>query len=151
MDAEEAFGKILNGVAVVTAGAKGRRNGMTAAWFTRVSHKPPLVMAAVGKSRFTHGLIEDAGCFCLNVLAEDQLELAKRFGYGSGRKADKLAGLPVSKAETGSPVLEGVAAYMDCRLAGMFPAGDHTLFVGEVVASGSSGRRPLPCRAEDYR
>jgi len=150
MDVEEAFGKILNGVAVVTADAKGKRNGMTAAWFTRVSLKPALVMVAVGKSRFTHALIEEAESFCLNILAEDQVDLAKRFGLASGRKTDKLAGLRTSKAAAGSPVLEGVAAYMDCRLIGRFPAGDHTLFVGEVVDSGSTGKLPLPCRAEDY-
>jgi flavin reductase (DIM6/NTAB) family NADH-FMN oxidoreductase RutF len=67
------------------------------------------------------------------VLSRDQVELGKRFGYKSGRKVDKFAGLEYFTATTGAPILPQAYAYLDLKLAQTFPAGDHTLFVGEVV------------------
>jgi flavin reductase (DIM6/NTAB) family NADH-FMN oxidoreductase RutF len=61
------------------------------------------------------------------------VELAKRFGYQSGRKIDKLAGLETLTAGSGAPVLPQAYAYLDLKLAHTFGAGDHTLFVGEVT------------------
>ncbi|MFH0862257.1 MAG: flavin reductase family protein [Candidatus Altiarchaeota archaeon] len=150
MEAEEAFDKIINGVCVVTVKAEGKINGMTAAWYTRVSFSPPLVMVSVAPKRFTHGLIKKAGSFCINILAEDQLPLAKAFGSSSGRTTDKFKGVKYKAGKTGSPILEDTAAYLDCRLAHSYEAGDHTLFVGEVVDAGASEKRPLPSRMEDY-
>jgi len=150
MNTDEAFDKVVNGIAVVTVNARGKSNGMTAAWFTRVSFNPPLVMVSVGHSRHTHGLIGEAGSFCLNILAEGQVSLARKFGFASGRNADKFAGVSFREGKTGSPILEGVAGHLDCRLAAAYNAGDHTLFVGEVVDSGASDLKPLASRREDY-
>ena len=61
------------------------------------------------------------------------MKLAKRFGYKSGRKIDKLAGLDCLTAGSGAPVLPQAFAYLDLKLVHTFAAGDHTLFVGEVV------------------
>ena len=61
------------------------------------------------------------------------MELAKRFGYKSRRKIDKLAGLEILTAASGAPVFPQAYAYLDLKLAHTFGAGDHTLFVGEVT------------------
>jgi flavin reductase (DIM6/NTAB) family NADH-FMN oxidoreductase RutF len=151
MDPDAALGKIINGTCVVTAKSGKKGNGMTAAWFTRVSFSPPLVMVSVGHKRFTHGLIRESGSFCINVLAEGQLPLSKHFGFSSGRNADKLEGIPHTSGKTGSPVLEGTAAHLDCRLVSSYEAGDHTLFVGEVVDASASKKRPLLATMEDYK
>lgn len=148
--AAAAFGKFTYGVYVVGARRGGRANALTCAWVMRVSHRPPLVAVAVGKTRFSHDLIAGAGAFSVNVLAEDQLELARHFGTKSGRDVDKFAGVPYRTATTGSPILEGVAAWLDCRLVGSFPAGDHTVFVGEVVEAWAGGKRPLRYDPRDY-
>jgi flavin reductase (DIM6/NTAB) family NADH-FMN oxidoreductase RutF len=150
MDFEAALGKIVNGIAVVTVKTKDRRNGMTAAWFTRVSHNPPLVMVSVGRGRFTKKLLEESGYFCLNILAEGQIGLAKGFGLRSGKDADKFDGVGFYEGATGSPVLDGVAAHLECTIVGIDEDGDHVMFVGEVVEAGSSEKKPLQARAEDF-
>jgi flavin reductase (DIM6/NTAB) family NADH-FMN oxidoreductase RutF len=150
MDSEKAFGKVLNGVCVLTVKGAGKVNGMSAAWFTRVSHIPPLIAVSVGLRRHTRNLIVESKCFCVNMLAEGQVDVARHFGFSSGRDHDKFEGLDYSTAKTGSPVLEGTAGYLDCRLHKMCEAGDHVIFVGEVIASEAFDRPPLLARMEDY-
>ncbi len=130
---EIAFTVLSHGVYVVTTRAGEKINGMTAAWVSQVSLNPLLVMVSIAPPRYTHTLIEESGIFAINVLSLDQVELAKRFGYKSGRKIDKFAGLEILTAETGAPILPQAYAYLDLKLAHTFTAGDHTLFVGEVV------------------
>ena len=148
--ANAAFRKFTYGVYVVGARHADRTNALTCAWVMRVSHRPPLVAVAVGKTRFTHDLIAASGAFSVNVLAEGQVELARHFGLKSGRDGDKFAGIPYREGRTGSPILEGVAAWLDCRLVEGFPAGDHTIFVGEVIDAGMGDRPPLVYDPRDY-
>jgi flavin reductase (DIM6/NTAB) family NADH-FMN oxidoreductase RutF len=147
---EQAFRIIHNGVFVVTTKEGDKLNGMTAAWVTRVSFNPPLVAVSIGKTRYSHGMVERSGVFALNILSEGQAALGKHFGFKSGRKTDKLKGIGHTTAKTGSPILEGIAGYLDCRVAGSCDAGDHTVFVGEVIDSGTYGKQPLLYRHEDF-
>jgi flavin reductase (DIM6/NTAB) family NADH-FMN oxidoreductase RutF len=130
---EVAFAALVHGVYVVTTRLKDVVNGMTAAWVSQVSLNPLLVMVSIAPPRYSHDLVKESGLFAINVLASTQVELAKRFGYKSGRKVDKLADLEWTRAATGAPILPQVYAYLDLTLADAFPAGDHTLFVGQVV------------------
>ncbi len=150
MDLDKSFERVLNGTFVVTTAANDGKNGMTAAWVTRVSHAPPLILVSVGKKRYTHELIVKGKRFCLNILAEGQLDVAKNFGFSSGRETDKFEGIPHRIGKSGCPVLEGVAGFLDCRLVSAHDAGDHTLFIGEVVDCGFSGKKPILTRMEDY-
>lgn len=131
----EAFAALVHGVYVVTTRAGEKTNGMTAAWVSQVSLKPLLVMVAIAPSRYTHALITESGTFCLNVLTSEQAELGKRFGFKSGRQVDKFAGLDCLTAGSGAPILPQAYAYLDLQLVHTFAAGDHTLFVGEVLAA----------------
>jgi flavin reductase (DIM6/NTAB) family NADH-FMN oxidoreductase RutF len=108
-------------------------NGMTAAWVSQVSLKPLLVMVSIAPARYSHTLIKESGIFAINVLTSDQAELAKRFGFKSGRQIDKFASLDWVPASSGAPVLPQAYAYLDLKLAHTYTAGDHTLFLGEVV------------------
>jgi flavin reductase (DIM6/NTAB) family NADH-FMN oxidoreductase RutF len=130
---EVAFAALVHGVYVVTTRLDDLVNGMTAAWVSQVSLNPLLVMVSIAPPRYSHRLIKDSGVFAINVLTAAQTELGKRFGYKSGRKVDKFAGLEWTAAVTGSPILPQAYAYLDLKLTDTFPAGDHTLFVGEVV------------------
>lgn len=147
---EQAFRVIHNGVFVVTTKEGDRLNGMTAAWVTRVSFNPPLVAVSIGKTRYSHGMVERSGVFALNILSEEQVALGKHFGFKSGRKTDKLKDIAHNTAKTGSPILEDIAGYLDCRVAGSCDAGDHTIFIGEVIDSGTYGKPPLLYRHEDF-
>ena len=130
---EVAFTSLVHGVYVVTTRAGEKINGMTASWVSQVSLKPLLVMVSIAPPRYTHTLIKESGSFAINVLASGQAELAKRFGFQSGRKIDKFAGLETLAAASGAPILPQAYAYLDLKLAHTFTAGDHTLFVGEVM------------------
>jgi flavin reductase (DIM6/NTAB) family NADH-FMN oxidoreductase RutF len=132
---EVAFAALVQGVYVVTTRVGDKVNGMTAAWVSQVSLNPLLVMVSIAPSRYSHTLIKESGIFTLNVLTTDQTELAKRFGFKSGRKIDKFAGLEWFPAPSGAPVLPQAYAYLDLMLAHTYTAGDHTLFVGEVTAA----------------
>ena len=132
---EVAFNALVHGVYVVTTRLKDVVNGMTASWVAQVSLKPLLLMVSIAPSRYSHRLIQDSGVFAVNVLADTQVELGKRFGYKSGRQVDKFAGLEYTAAATGAPILPQAYAYLDLKLRDSMAAGDHTLFVGEVVAA----------------
>ena len=130
---EVAFAALVHGVYVVTTRLEDLVNGMTASWVSQVSLKPLLVMASIAPPRYSHRLIKDSGVFAINVLTSAQVDLGKCFGYKSGRQVDKFAGLDYITAATGSPILPQAYAYLDLKVVDTFAAGDHTLFVGEVV------------------
>lgn len=149
---EVAFAALVHGVYVVTTRLGDRVNGMTAAWVSQVSLHPLLVMVSIASPRYSHNLIKESGIFAINVLSSEQVDLAKRFGYKSGRQIDKFTGLDWITAVTGAPILPQAHAYLDLRLAHTYPAGDHTLFVGEVVAGKilHPQTRPLIFKKTDF-
>lgn len=129
------FSTINLGVYIVTTRDGEKVNGMTAAWVAQVSFDPLLIMVSIAPTRYSHGLIKNSGIFAINALTTEQIDLGKRFGYKSGRKIDKFAGLDYITATTGAPILPEAYAYLDLKLIHVYPAGDHDLFVGEVVAA----------------
>jgi len=138
-------------VFVVTGAAGEKTAGMTACWVSRVSHRPPLFAVAIHHGSHTRDVVAAGGCFCIHILCRDQVDLARRFGSVSGQQVDKLAGIPWRRGESGAPVLEGVLAYLDCRVVHQFEVGDHTLFVGELVDEGVFREaEALLFRPEDY-
>jgi flavin reductase (DIM6/NTAB) family NADH-FMN oxidoreductase RutF len=143
---------ISQGVYVITVKTKDRVNGMTAAWVSQVSLNPLMLMVSIAPARYTHNLIKEAGYFAINTLSEEQIDLAKHFGFKSGRKTDKFEGISYSDAPNGSPVLDKALAFFECRLVDTFKAGDHTLFVGEVISDRllNEDKNPLIFHWEDY-
>lgn len=146
------FSALVHGVYVVTTRLGDRVNGMTAAWVSQASIKPPLVMVSIAPPRYSHELIKESRIFAVNLLTDGQVDLGKRFGYKSGRKVDKFAGLDYTTAATGAPILPQAYAYLDCKLLDTFPAGDHDLFVGEVVEAKilHPDAQPLVFKAGDF-
>ncbi len=124
---------IPTGVYIITVRKGDTINGMTAAWVTQVSFKPPLLAVAIAPPRYTYGLIKDSGYFCINTIPVDAMDLAKHFGFKSGRKTNKFKGYTYTNALKGSPVLDQASAYIECELQSTCEAGDHTLFIGSIV------------------
>jgi flavin reductase (DIM6/NTAB) family NADH-FMN oxidoreductase RutF len=137
------LGHWVTGVAVVTSRAPGGSlvNGLTANAFTSVSLDPPLVLACVEKVADSHDTIEAARAFCAHVLASDQERLARRFAALD--ITDKFEGIAYRTEVTGAPVLENVLAWVDCTLWASYPAGDHTIYVGQVMAGDAREGAPL--------
>ena len=147
---DDALKTFQYGVYVVSGKRGSQINALTCAWVTRVSMDPPLVAVAVGKTRYTHDFIKDGGAFAVSVLAEGQQEIGQFFGTVSGKDVDKFARYPHESKATGAPVLADCAAWVDCKLVHSYDAGDHTIFVGEVVDAGTSGKPALIFRDSDY-
>ena len=144
------YGHFATGVAVVAASAGGITNGLTANAVASISIEPPLVMVSVAHSSNTHGLIEQAGQFVINILAEDQEEIARRFADNRPGKFDRLDWIPA--AGSGAPILAGVLAHMECKVYDSLSHGDHTIFIGEVLNSSHADpdRRPLIFFRSEY-
>jgi flavin reductase (DIM6/NTAB) family NADH-FMN oxidoreductase RutF len=123
------------GVYVVTSKADNRVNGLTVAWASQVSLKPPPVAVAVDKRWYSHELLSGGEHFTVNVLANGQVPLGRHFGSSSGRTAEELEGVEWEPGANGVPRLAGCRAWMECRKIDTVSTGDHTLFIGEVVAS----------------
>ena len=143
---------IVNGVYILTVQQQGRVNGATVAWVTQVSHDPLLIMVSLAGVRFSHDMVKQSGYFGLSVLSQDQVALARDFGFKTGRDTNKFEGVGYSASDQGLPILDDACAYIECRLVSTFPAGDHTLLVGEVVEARTlkDDARPLVFRKEDY-
>lgn len=136
------------GVFVLTA--RGKDDQVAAAgvnWVTQVAFKPPMVAVAVRQDSHAHALIQESGAFALNALGKSQATTAFAFFKPAVREGLKLSGEPFQFGETGSPLLERVPGWFECRVSGSLPAGDHTLFSAEVVAVGL--KEPLPGRPDE--
>ena len=118
-----------------TAAAGGRRGGLIATHVGRASIVPdlPRVLVGVAKQHRTWELIESSGAFALHLLGERHLDFVWRFGLQSGRDVDKFAGLEAPAGPTGSPILDRVVGWLDCRVETKLDTGDRTVFLGEVV------------------
>jgi flavin reductase (DIM6/NTAB) family NADH-FMN oxidoreductase RutF len=141
-------------VAVVTVRAGDKINAMTAAWAIPVSQRPALVVVHIAPQRYTHDLIMETGEFGLSILADDQVEVSQHAGTVSGRKVDKFeSGIMKQKTpkKTSTPLIEGAAATMECKLEKAIAMGDHTIFVGRVVAlEKDEGKKPLVLHRGTY-
>jgi flavin reductase (DIM6/NTAB) family NADH-FMN oxidoreductase RutF len=123
------------GVTIVTVRAGQQVHGLTVSAFCSVSPKPPLVAVVIDQRHTAWPLLEKAGAsFAVNVLAQDQLELSNRFAWV--KDEDRFQVGSWSQAATGAPVLEDALAWLDCKLVHRYPAGTHTVYLGEVLASG---------------
>ena len=135
-DAEfrQVMGRFATGVAIVTAIDEGEAVGLTIQSFTSLSLEPPLVCFAPGKSSSTWTRIRNAGAFCVNILGDDQEALCRAFA-ASGTEKFHGVGFSDSPA-TGSPLLQGTLAWVDCVVEAIHDAGDHDLCIGRVNALG---------------
>ncbi len=138
-------------VAVVGAARQGELAGLTAAWLTRVSMDPPLLLVAIGHERFTYEFLREGTAFTVSLLHRNQVEIARLFGLNSGRERDKWSEVDHELLADGSPVLTHCSARFQCRLVQRVTAGDHDLFIGEVAEAWIiDGGPALPMRGSDY-
>ncbi|MFF0744722.1 flavin reductase family protein [Streptomyces sp. NPDC004111] len=137
------FRRHAAGVAVITAaGRDGRPVGFTATSLNSVAAEPPLVSFGVGTGSSSWPVIADAEHIGVHVLGEHQEELAATFARSG---ADRF-GAPTRwhTGPEGVPVLDGVLAWLVCRVVARVPAGDHRIVLAQAVAGDPSGQgRPL--------
>jgi flavin reductase (DIM6/NTAB) family NADH-FMN oxidoreductase RutF len=147
------LGRFATGVTVVAARHGPLLAGMTANAIASVSVDPPLMLASVNHRSETHIAIIESHAFAVSVLAAGQREIADCFAQPTtAAKLRRFCDAPWHEAETGSPILDAAIADFDCRLVARHPGGDHTIFVGEIVAAGyEEGVEPLIYFGSRYR
>ncbi len=139
---KNAFARWATGVTIVTARAGDRIHGMTVSAFTEVSLEPPLVLVCIEKTSSAQPVIAEGGVFAVNILARGQEALARRFA-SDGAEDRRFSDLDCETGATGAPRLAGSVASLDCRLEAAHEAGDHIIYVGEVVGLQLSDGDPL--------
>ena len=142
------------GLYVVGSRSGSNRNLMTLNWATQVSFEPKLLGISVEKAAVTHRLIVEGHSFVLNTVARDDRAIVRKFTkpVEHDAAAGTLNGFPFHDGPTGAPVLDQAPAWLDCAVRQSVDCGGHTLFVGEVVASGFQQAEDTPVlRMEDTR
>jgi flavin reductase (DIM6/NTAB) family NADH-FMN oxidoreductase RutF len=121
---------------VVTVPAPGGGHGFTANWIAQAAFEPPMISITVENDSRAIGLLRQGGVFAVNVLPSGTRELAGQLGRRSRTNPDKFLGVVTEPGATGCPLLVEALGHVECRVRGELPAGDHTLFLGEVVEAG---------------
>jgi flavin reductase (DIM6/NTAB) family NADH-FMN oxidoreductase RutF len=139
------------GVAVVTVAHEGRQHGATVNSFTSISLEPAMLTVTLQKSAKTHDLILKSRIFGLTILSAEQSKISDLFAGKSPGVENRFAGLQTQTLVTGSPLLVGGLAWLDCRVVKTFDAVSSTLFIAEVLAAQTMGdEQPLIYHNREY-
>src|SRR5262249_31527554 len=144
-----ALSQFASGITVVTTrDAAGKPLGLTVSAFCSVSLEPPLVLVSVDERSETHEGFKASGLFAVSVLAEGQDEVSQMFARG-GRK--KFAAVPMQTGAHRLRLVPGALAHLECSVRAAHPAGDHTIYVGEILSLAVRAGRPLVYHRGGYR
>jgi len=139
------------GVTVVTAVRESKQHGATVNSFTSISLEPAMITISLQKSARAHELISKSRVFGLTILSAGQSKIADLFAGKIPNVENRFAGLQTQMLVTGSPLLVGGLAWLDCRVVETFDAVNSTLFIAEVLAAQNTGDgQPLIYHNRDY-
>jgi flavin reductase (DIM6/NTAB) family NADH-FMN oxidoreductase RutF len=145
---KRALGQFATGVTVVTTlGRDGQPLGLTVNAFTSVSLDPPLVLVCIDNRSEAREGFEGSGVFGVSVLSEDQEAFSRRFAT---RGREKFAARDLHLGASGVALVPHALAHLECRVVASHEAGDHTIYLGEVVHIDAAGGRPLLYHARAY-
>ena len=134
-----ALRMIPYGMFVLTSRSKDGQEVGTATvnWITQASFQPPLVVVGVKADSTSHGHVKDTGVFAINVIGQEQKDMAFNFFKSHQREGNTVGGEKFEEGkETGCALLLSSPAWWECKVVGEVAKGDHTVFVGEVVEAG---------------
>lgn len=139
----QTLAQFASGVTVVTTVHNGAPIGVTASAFSSLSVDPPLITVALKKTMFSAKVIADTGSFAVNILSAHQRDFGMRFAGMLPDVEDRFDGVPTVTAVTGCPILPDTLGWVDCTVWAIYDGGDHSIFVGEVVAA-EAGEHDAP-------
>lgn len=129
-----ALGRVTSGLYVLTLTQDGTETGMLVSWVQQCSFKPPQISIALTPSRPIAELLQRQALFTLNILESDQTDMIVHFGRGFAPGEDAFHRLDVVRGGVGGPVLAEALAVLECRVTERYSAGDHDLFIAEILA-----------------
>ncbi len=129
----DVMGRFATGVTVVTIAHDGQLRGMTANAFSSVSLDPALLLVCIDEHASIYPMFQSATAFAVNILASDQAAVSQLFA-SKGEKSEVMGGHAHRLGPQGSPVLDGVMAWAECRIEHRYAGGDHLILVGRVEA-----------------
>jgi len=133
--------RFTTGITVVTVlDSLGHPHGMTVNSFSSVSLDPPLVLVSIDLRNAILGHFISSSWFAINILAEHQEQLSRRF---SSTAENRFVDVSWHAGISGTPILDGVLAHLECSVVQTFEAGDHTVLIGEVRQAGYAEGKPL--------
>ncbi len=139
----DAMAHLPAGVVVISARIDDEYRGLTASSLVSISLDPPMVSVGLERDSATRAAVLETKAFNVNLLTRSQEFIADRFA-GRAPAIDPLwRNLPHHLSANGIPLLDGCAAWLECRLAQVHPAGDHDLCLGEVSAAAIGRGDPL--------
>jgi flavin reductase (DIM6/NTAB) family NADH-FMN oxidoreductase RutF len=135
---KDALNRMPYGFYAITTRSGEDVNAMVANWVTQASFTPRMIAMGIQKTCYSHGLMESGKVFAVNIFHKEDVEVIKPFTKGRSKNPDKMVDAKYEPApETGCPVLEGAAAYVECKVVQIVDVGgDHDLVMGEVVGAG---------------
>jgi 4-hydroxyphenylacetate 3-hydroxylase, reductase component len=143
-----AMAQFATGVTIVTTRDEaGHRFGLTVNAFASVSLEPPLVLVCIDNRSDAHRGFHASGVFGISVLAEGQEEWSRRFATPG---PEKWTGATFETGAAGVALIPGALAHVECRVAAAHPAGDHTIYVGQVASLTATPGRPLLYHGSAY-
>lgn len=147
-----ALGSWAAGVTVVTTRHDGVVYGITVSSFSSLSIDPLLVLVCLADSNRLPRMIADSGRFGVSILAAGQDAISAWFAKSGRDPVERFEDFATVTMETGSPLIEGALAHIDCEVDRLIPGGDHTIAIGRVVGADSHpGRKPLIYYRRGYR
>ena len=145
----QVMGHFATGVTIITTFNKdGQMHGLTANAFTSVSLEPPLLLISVDKKAESYPAFEESKVFTINILADEQESLSRKFAVSGG---NKFEGVAYRKGGNGAAILEGTLAHIECTLYAVYEGGDHTLYLGEIQEAEVREGKPLVFYRGGYR
>jgi len=132
--------QLAGGVTVITTVNQDKPHGFTATAFCSVCAEPPTILIVVNRTARTHPHIDACRRFAVNILADNQTDVANRF---AAKLENQFDGMSYTTPEDGAPVFNGVSAHLQCIVSSRLDVGTHTIFIGEVVGGGTSESGPL--------
>jgi flavin reductase (DIM6/NTAB) family NADH-FMN oxidoreductase RutF len=150
-DFREACARYATGITVATVtDSDGRPHGLTANSFSSVSAVPPMVLVCVDHRATAHPQFLAAPGFAINILSDQQRDVSVRFAGPADERFEGLDWHP--GPHIGAPLLPGTLAWLECKTTHRIEAGDHTVFIGEVLAADAlADARPLVYFLREYR
>lgn len=130
-----AMRRLASGVAVIALQEEGRRYGMSATSVTSLSMTPPSLLVCISRSASLRPRLAHGTRFGINLLSEDQREVAEAFG-GAAKGEDRFEKGSWSLSEGGAPALKDALAVIDCQVESLVEYGSHTIVIGKVARVG---------------